>query len=83
MDTPKTLPLNWQGGDVGGWRISLVPLDSLGFQMEKYGARADAPDEEGLEQFADSLASLVRETVIQHMKRVYLERDKEVKLTLD
>lgn len=83
MDAPKTLPLNWQGGDVSGWRVSLVALDSLGFPMEKYGARADAPDGEGLEQFADSLASLVRETVIRHMKRIYTERDKEVKLSLD
>lgn len=83
MTEPKTLPLDWQPGDVSGWRIALTPLDSLGFPMSKFGARVEVPDAENLEQFASSLAKLVRDTVIHEMRRVYRERDKEGILPLD
>lgn len=83
MEDTQSLPLNWQEGDVCGWRVSLTPLDSLGFPMRKFGARVSAPEGENLTAFATSLGDLVKQTVIREMLRVYANRSEEVELKLD
>lgn len=83
MEHRNTLPLDWQPGDVTGWRIALTPLDSLGFPLGKYGARVSTPARDDLDQFAATLGELVRATVLQEMKKVYQAQASEIELTLD